>query len=232
MVVKSELVYKDLERIASYEGVIGLVLYKQKQPSVLIITEQLAGQERKLGIQSQHLLITILSLEEFLARVMDRDKDLLNILKAGLIVYDIKGVLKSVHSLIKQGFMPGFNETELNIYNEILQRFQEVKRFKEQALINAYSATMDVLGALMYFLGETVVIPKKAEQLFKKHLITQGIIGAEYYKKFKYIYKLFKNFEKGKKKVITGVDIDNALKYALELHEQVDQIIRKKLDIT
>lgn len=226
MVVKAKQVYQELESIAKHQPVIGLLLYKKEKPLALVITD------KKLDFNNPvfNIDLEVLTLEEFLVKVLEKDKQLLTTIKQGLIVYDNEGLLTSVSELVRKGLIPGFKGEELNIYNQTLLKFQEIKRLKEDALIATYSATMDVLGALMYFLGERIVIPKKADDLFKKHLVTEGIIGKEYYKKFKYIYKLLKDFEKGKKKVI-GIELDNALEYAFDIHEQVEMIIKKKLYI-
>jgi predicted nucleotidyltransferase len=155
------------------------------------------------------------------------DPVMVNVLRYGLTIFD-RDLIEPLQYLLEIGKVRPTREAVNNYVARSKTLFEETDKHLENSLLDLYYSVIDIVHATIMSQGITPASPKEMPEIFSKTFKNKPI--SKYSKEIKEFYELCKDIEKGKKKNISGKDLDFYKKKAEKIILDLDKFCKKELE--
>jgi predicted nucleotidyltransferase len=175
------------------------------------------------------LNVQVYLLTEFWESVKDANPVIFTFIRDGVPMYD-RGTFLPWKLLLRMGKIKPSPEAVDNFMKYGEQNDSLVKRRMMDAMIDIYWGVITPMQALMMLAGHAPPVPKTIVEDVKKEFVQgQKIMGMKELKTLERAVKLYKDYEHGKLKEISGAEVDSLLKDANDYDKKL-KVLRKKLE--
>ncbi len=175
------------------------------------------------------LNVQVYLLTEFWESVKDANPVIFTFIRDGIPMYD-RGTFLPWKLLLRMGKIKPSPEAVDNFMKYGEQNDSIVKRRLMDAMIDIYWGVITPMQALMMLAGHAPPVPKTiVEDVKKEFVVGQKILGIKELKTLEKAVKLYKDYEHGALKDISGAEIDSLLRDANDYDKKL-KVLRKKLE--
>ncbi|MFB6246509.1 MAG: hypothetical protein ABEI74_02890 [Candidatus Pacearchaeota archaeon] len=156
----------------------------------------------------------ILTPEQLIKKIVKPDRQLLVSIKKGTIKKDKLHILRSTRSNLERGEIVGTKEAIIRKFQNIEERFKNLRHLKYQVLDNLYTATVESGQAYLLKEGYPVDSPRDIPKALSK-------AKAPNLKEAKEVIKTFKDFEHGDINLPSGKKINELFEKSVMFSNEV-----------
>lgn len=187
-----------------------------------IITKKIASKfpEDKLHIMS-------INLSDLWDMARKADPVLVNILRYGLALFD-RDLISPLQYLLEIGKIRPTRETAYNYISRAQTLMNDTSKHLENSILDMYYSVIDIVHATLITQKIMPPSPKDMPEIFKKTFAKNPI--GKYSKDIKEFYKLAKDIEHSKLKVIDGNLYDKYYKIATNLVNDLTKFSKQEIE--
>jgi len=177
----------------------------------------------------EKLHINVLTLSVFWEALLKRDPVVINILRAGIPVFDL-GLFSPLKKLLLEGKLPPSKEAVLYALGRIPYHIGSSKAYRLKSLEFLYWAMTDAAQALIVTMYK--ITPPSPEEIadYLEKLAKEKKLSKIYAKWYREMYDLIKRIAHGKQSDIDGLTLDLWKKRAEIFSKRLSEITKKNID--
>ena len=208
---------KRMSRIELLEKLRGRIVYDFVKEATA-----LAGVKNILNVQ-------VWLLTDFWERVKDAEPIAFTFIRDGIPLYD-RGTFIPWKRLLTSGRIRPSPEAIEKYMKESDRTNEMVKRRLMDAMIDIYYGVVTPTQAMMMLAGQAPPVPKTMVEEVKKILVEkEKVMSQKELKTLEKVVKMFKDYEHGKLKEVSGKEIDELLEESVQYAKRMNDV-REKLE--
>lgn len=214
---------KDIDLIILIDNLTGFAVDKinRKQFELDVLKQERAVLKRfKIPVHTGFYEMT-----DYFNKIMENDLAVFAEIKNGIEVYDPTGFFAPLKELVRRGKILGTKESLIRLITSVKERFKNLHNLKLEALDNIYSAVIDAGQAALLAANYSIPIQRDVAKHLKICFVDKGLLEKRYIDWVNKIVKIYKGFEHGKIKYLTGQEVDDLIDKGKAFIKRMDSLI-------